>query len=109
MLETCRYNAFQFILSQNPPPVKSGGRQCLALAAKSLSLTLFVLGILANDGHATATANHFALFANFLDGGTYLHECLTLSLGWFIKLSLYLRNNTAISQAEAVLFLRKIT
>jgi hypothetical protein len=43
-----------------------------------LALALLVLGVFANTGDTALTANYFALFANFLDGSSYFHDCFLL-------------------------------
>ena len=47
-----------------------------------LALLLLVLGILANDHHATLTANDLALFAHGLNGRSHFHlDCLLTAVG----------------------------
>jgi hypothetical protein len=40
------------------------------------ALTLLVAGVLANDANDATAPNDLALVANFLDGGTNLHDVL---------------------------------
>src|SRR5437868_1999963 len=49
------------------------GRSTLAMRAMSVSLTLLVLGVLANHAHDATAADHLALRADSFDGRTDLH------------------------------------